>query len=104
MASVDRGLTQYSGVKANGGSVFVYRTNCLPAVFDGDRGFTSPMSMIGQNIPPPANSATYKMTGWYAIGAVWESWESTGVANTSPPSGHALTFVSYVLIFGGSAN
>jgi len=45
-------------------------------------------------------ASTWKNTGYYAAGAVWESWISAGAASTTPPSGHTLTFVRSIKLSG----
>jgi hypothetical protein len=42
----------------------------------------------------------YKMTGYYVTGATYETWTAYGFPNTTPPSGHTLTGISYVQIQG----
>jgi hypothetical protein len=44
----------------------------------------------------PSLVPEYKMTGYYATGLVYESWTSFGFPNTTPPSGHTLTNITYV--------
>jgi hypothetical protein len=44
------------------------------------------------------STAVFKMTGWYAIGSVWETWTSEGEPDLNPPSGHSLSFVRYTQI------
>jgi hypothetical protein len=42
----------------------------------------------------------YKMTGYYAAGSTYETWTSFNYPNTTPPSGHTLTNISYRQIQG----
>jgi hypothetical protein len=64
----------------------------------------TPSSLVGQSFvqgPIVANlyvfgqRTVYKMKGWYATGAVWETWTAS-IPNTSSPSGHTLTNISYI--------
>jgi hypothetical protein len=36
----------------------------------------------------------FKMRGWYASGATWETWTSTSTPLLVPPSGHVLTDIT----------
>jgi hypothetical protein len=47
--------------------------------------------------------STFKMTGYFASTNTWETWMSTGSPNITPPSGHTLTFITYV-VTSGAAN
>lgn len=38
----------------------------------------------------------YKMRGYYATGAAYETWVAIGAPSSSPPSGHTLTNVQVV--------
>jgi hypothetical protein len=41
------------------------------------------------------NTPSFKMTGWYSAGSVWESW--VGPSTSAPnPTGHAVTLVMNV--------
>lgn len=42
----------------------------------------------------------FKMSGYYVSGATYETWTSYGFPNTTPPSGHALTNITYVQLRG----
>jgi len=44
------------------------------------------------------NPTIYKMRGYYVSGATWEEWTSYGSPNTSPPSGHSLTNITYTAL------
>lgn len=78
-----------------------------PGLFSGDRGNTLTNAEESARLPTPptpsTTQATFKMTGWYATGNVYETWTSSGTPNISPPSGHTLTFVSYI-VTSGAAN
>lgn len=81
-----------------------WASNPVTSYPDQDRGATVLVSSDDQSqggLPVPV--ALFKMTGYYATGATWETW--TGVTpNAAPPSGHTLTFISYVLLAGGNSN
>ncbi len=53
---------------------------------------------------PPTAITVYKMTGYYDAGSVSESWTSTGSPNMTPPSGHTLSHIFYIVVAGNSAN
>jgi hypothetical protein len=48
----------------------------------------------------PTRVPQFKMTGYYVAGAVYETWTAYRYPNTTPPSGHALTNISYKQIQG----
>lgn len=41
------------------------------------------------------NTTLYKNEGWFAGGGTWEEWVTVTTPSTTPPSGHALTFIQY---------
>lgn len=41
---------------------------------------------------------TYKNEGWYAAGAAWETWLTSGDPSTVPPSGHTLTYLQHMTV------
>lgn len=49
----------------------------------------------GVPIPQPKR---WKNDGWYAAGAVWESWVTNDNPSTTPPSGHTLTQLQHVQV------
>lgn len=115
MASVDRGNTAYVGsvhlqistasdlsTPDTSHGNYNQKTSKGP---DSDKGTTVYFVSggIGADLSLPAPPGTYKMTGWYATGSVWESWVVT-TPDTTPPSGHTLTFITYSLLVGGSSN
>lgn len=69
---------------------------------DRDRGITTYIRAELTQLPV-SGSTVYKMTGYYGAGSTYESWVSA-FPNTAPPSGHSLTFISYVVLAGGNAN
>lgn len=40
----------------------------------------------------------YKNMGWYAAGSVYETWVTTPLPSTTPPSGHALTNIQHIIL------
>ncbi len=48
------------------------------------------------NLVSPTLVPQFKMTGYYVTGSVYETWTSYDYTNTTPPSGHTLTNVTYV--------
>lgn len=44
-----------------------------------------------------ANLVFYNQ-GWYNTGGVFETWETSGDPNTTPPSGHTLLDVGFVVL------
>jgi hypothetical protein len=44
------------------------------------------------------NITLYKNEGWYATGGVWEQWTTATSPSSTPPSGHTLTFVEYIVL------
>lgn len=44
------------------------------------------------------NITLYKNEGWYATGSVWEEWTTPTAPSTSPPSGHTLAFIQYLVL------
>jgi hypothetical protein len=44
----------------------------------------------------PSTIHTYKMRGYYAAGATYETWVSIGSPSVTPPSGHTLLDVEVV--------
>lgn len=117
MASTDRGNTSYVGPTGdqvnNAGDLATPDQSCgaygagssVPAFTTRDRGETFELyATFGLPIPVTGSvAAVYKMTGYYSAGSTYESWTAS-TPNTSPPSGHALTFISYVVLAGGDAN
>ena len=45
-----------------------------------------------------AGNHFYKNEGWYATGSVYEEWISSPLPSFSPPSGHTLTFVQFIVL------
>jgi hypothetical protein len=45
-----------------------------------------------------ANVHFYKNEGWYATGSVYEEWISSPLPSFTPPSGHTLTFVQFIVL------
>lgn len=81
----------------------IYGDSSTAVVFqDRDRGITT---YIREELTqlPVSGSTVYKMTGYYGAGSAYESWVSA-FPNIMPPSGHSLTFISYVVLAGGNAN
>lgn len=117
MASTDRGNTSYAGpsgdqVNSTGDLATPDQSrgtygagSSTPAFTTRDRGETFDLyATFGLPTPVTGSGATvYKMTGYYVAGSTYESW-TAGTPDTSPPSGHALTFISYVVLQGGDAN
>jgi hypothetical protein len=58
------------------------------------------MSTGPQNtrLATPTVMPEYKMQGWYSSGSVYETWTAYAYPNTTPPSGHTLTGITYVRI------
>lgn len=52
--------------------------------------FASPTTSIG--------TLVYKNQGYYVAGSVFEEWVTSGAPSTTPPSGHTLTDISYVVL------
>jgi hypothetical protein len=116
--STNRGITQYVGVltpmissltgSLNSGSypdtahgTYANTGSHSPSFEDRDRGFTFFRGPTSGSLPTPTGGGTvltFKMTGYYATTNTWEVWTSTGTPNTTPPSGHPLTFISYVVL------
>jgi hypothetical protein len=46
----------------------------------------------------PVTLTRYKNQGRYVAGGVWESWDSFGAPSSTPPSGHTLTEITYVVL------
>ena len=71
------------------------------------------IGFIGQNVPElfaiegggggPGVTTYYKMRGYYATGAVYETWVVTEEPSVTPPSGHVLTNVVIVSTWQVSA-
>jgi hypothetical protein len=40
----------------------------------------------------------YKNEGWYATGSVFEDWVTSGAPSTTPPSGHTLADIGFVVL------
>ena len=63
---------------------------------------TNPFGVVDPVVVPATvvagNQTVYKMMGYFAATNTWEVWTSTGSPNTSPPSGHTLTFISFFVI------
>lgn len=89
MASVDRGLTTLQPPPS-----------IKPVSFDSDRGNTF-SALFGSPGGVPSLPPVYKMTGLLA--GVPESWVSFYAPNTTPPSGHTLTNITYVVLYGGTS-
>lgn len=65
-----------------------------------------PFGFINVNQPRTFNisggssvTTYYKMRGYYAIGAVYETYVVSGAPSSNPPSGHTLTDVSIISIW-----
>jgi hypothetical protein len=113
MASTDRGKTSYVGVvqplitSATAGAApdtahgNYSLSGTVPASGDRDRGATAQNEPGSSNLPAPPPTV-FKMTGWYAAGSVYESWTSLYTPVPTPPSGHSLTNVHYVVVSGGA--
>jgi hypothetical protein len=72
----------------------------IGVLYDPPSKATTQMSQGPLNVAlaTPTLVPQYKMTGWYPTGAVYETWTSYRYPNTTPPSGHALTGISYVQV------
>jgi hypothetical protein len=58
-----------------------------------DSGAVLVDSTVIGNAPP-----IYKNQGWYATGGVFEEWISVGLPSAFPPSAHALTELTFVVL------
>lgn len=76
-----------------GGVVVAPQLGGNEGTVSADNGYLAVFGIVTTTAPP-----TYKNQGWYAAGAVWESWVTTGAPSTAPPSGHTLTNLSYVVL------
>lgn len=46
----------------------------------------------------PVTFVTYKNQGYYVAGLTYEEWVTISAPSTTPPSGHTLTGISYVVL------
>lgn len=118
--STDQGRSFYVGVfdptitsvtgSLNSGSypdtahgTYANTASFTPSVEDRDRGNSFfRLTLVSGSLPTPVAAGatiTYRMTGYYAAGAVWEVWTASA-PNTSPPSLHTLLFITYMVIAG----
>jgi hypothetical protein len=52
---------------------------------------------LTENQSAVASQLKYKNQGWYSAGSAWETWITVNAPSASPPSGHALAYIGYVL-------
>jgi hypothetical protein len=97
----DNGTSSYVGPSQRGSTsaTILSAPDVSHGTYGGSQFAVVTLAVTGST----GTQSTFKMTGWYAIGNVWETWTSTGSPNISPPSGHTLTFITYV-VTSGAAN
>lgn len=109
MASVDRGPSEYAGVTTSGftaaGATTVptsdkssYNRTTTFATIENDKGPSATGNLQAVGSSTISGSGPYKNTGYYATGAVWESWLTYSVPATTavnPNTSHTLTYLSH---------
>ena len=87
------GYSQAAGAQASTSQLFSNET-WGGAVFPGraDNGFLAIVTAA------TVANVIYKNHGWYSTGSVFEVWVTSGAPRITPPSGHSLTDIDFVVL------
>ncbi len=87
-------MTTWTGLQGNVPTI----SSSFPSVADGYAPAQLSTGPQTARLVTPPVMPQFKMQGFYTTGAVWEVWTSYGFPNLTPPSGHTLVNISFIVL------